>query len=262
MEIYLAGSIKGKFDETITLANEQKFNLEICQFADPALLDSNYKQLLDNYKKSLKKYDGKITTHGSFMDLNPASKDQRIVEITKKRYKKNIEVAKELNASTIVFHSGYNGLVKNSVYKYKFIEKTIDFWKTYIKNFENTGIIAALENTYEEKPEILLEIIKEVNSPNLKYCIDTGHVNINSRIPLDEWIEATGTYLHHMHLHNNNGDFDDHASLKSGTLNFEKMVDTLNKLNLNPNLVLEIFDFKDAMKSFEYIKEIKEKVLI
>ena len=111
-----------------------------------------------------------------------------------------------------------------------------------------------MENTYENSTEVITSAINHVNSKYLKACIDTGHVNINSSLSVYEWIDTLGENLHHMHLHNNFGDFDDHNSLLAGTLDFTKILSHLKASKLSPNLVIEVFNEKPAMESFEFIK--------
>ena len=44
-------------------------------------------------------------------------------------------------------------------------ELTEESRKTFVKQFEYTGITAVLENVQEKTPEFILDIVKEVNSP-------------------------------------------------------------------------------------------------
>ena len=255
MNIFISSSVKENIKDTVTLANELGAGIEVCKFAEPAILDGNFDAVLEEFSDALKDFSGNISLHGTFYDLNPASKDQRIKDITVYRYNQSLKAAKELGAKTVVFHTGFNGMVKLPVYYNTFIENKIIFWKDFIKRFEDEGIIVVLENTYEDEPDIILSIVNNINSPNLKICVDTGHVNINSSSKVEEWVEKIGSKLHHMHLHNNSGRFDEHNSLLNGTIDFDKVIKTLQNNNYNPNLVIEIFKLEAALESFEYIKK-------
>lgn len=254
MNIYISSSIKETIKDTVELANDLNVNIEVARFVEPNLLEEYPNKELDSYSRVFKNFQGMISLHGPFFDLNPASKDAKIVDITATRYIQALNTAKKLNAKTIVFHSGYNGLVKAEAYYDKFIENQIIFWKEFIKRFEDADITVALENTYEDTPEVISSAIKAVNSKYLKACIDTGHVNINSSLQIIEWIDAFGENLHHMHLHNNNSISDEHNSLLSGTINFSEVFKHLEKNNLNPNLVIEILQEKSALESVDFIK--------
>lgn len=259
MNIFISSSIKESINETVELASKLETGIEISKFAEPGILDGNFDAVLTEFSEALRNFSGKISLHGAFYDLNPVSKDQRIVDTTVYRYNQSFKAAKTLGAKTVVFHTGYNGMVKFPVYHELFIANKIIFWKDFIKRFEDENITVALENTYEDKPDVILSIINEVNSPNLKACIDTGHVNINSPVKVKDWIEKMGSSLHHMHLHNNAGCYDEHNSLMQGTIDFDTVIETLKTNNLTPNMTIEIFKFDQAMESLNFLKENNKK---
>jgi len=254
LNIYISSSVRESIKDTVDLANELGANLEICKFADSKILDGNLEAEVKECLEALEGFNGKLSLHGTFFDLNPISKDSRVADITTYRYNQSLNIAKTLNAKTVVFHTGYNGQVKSKIYHDLFVENQILFWTDFIKRFEDAGITAVLENTYENSTEVITSAINHVNSKHLKACIDTGHVNINSSLSVSDWIDALGENLHHMHLHNNFGDFDDHNSLLAGTLDFKKILSHLKASKLSPNLVIEVFNEKPAMESFEFIK--------
>jgi sugar phosphate isomerase/epimerase len=114
--------------------------------------------------------------------------------------------------------------------------------------------MAVIENTSEKTPDILLEIIKKVDSDKLKLCIDTGHVNHKTDMSVEEWIEDEGDSLYYMHLHNNWKVLDDHNSLLNGTINFTEVFKFLKQNNLTPGLSLEISDYDAAMESLNFVR--------
>jgi len=255
LNIFVSSTIKDNFKDVVDLASKIGTNIEISRFIDSNILDNNLDAELNYFSQALRNFQGKVTLHGPFMDLNPASKDSKILQITILRYNQTLKAAKALNTKTIVFHTGYNGLVKSQLYHDKFIEDQITFWQEFIKKFEDNDITIALENTYENTPEVITSIINNVNSKYLKACIDAGHVNINSSMSVTDWINKLGKNLHHMHLHNNFGDADSHNSILSGTLDFKDILDCLEKNNLHPNLIIEIFNEKNSLESIDFIKK-------
>ncbi|MDD3012114.1 MAG: sugar phosphate isomerase/epimerase [Candidatus Gastranaerophilales bacterium] len=256
MNIFISSSIRDNINETVELATKLETGIEVCKFAEPGILDGNFDAVLSEFSDAFKTFAGQINLHGAFYDLNPVSKDPRIRDITIYRYNQSFKAAKVLEAKTVVFHTGYNGMVKFPVYHEMFIENKIIFWKEFIKRFEDENITVVLENTYEDNPDIILSIIDGVNSPNLKFCIDTGHVNINSALEIKDWIEKIGSRLHHMHIHNNSKIYDEHNSLLQGTIDFNTVLETLKNNNLNPDLTVEIFKYELAIESVEFLKEI------
>jgi sugar phosphate isomerase/epimerase len=263
LNIFISSKIKRDFKEAVSIVEKLEANLEICGFADSLILDGEFEETLEHYAGILKNFSGKRALHGTFYDLNPVSKDPKIREITDYRYNQTLHTAEMLGVGTVVFHTCYNDFHSED-YREKFIDRISSFWEKNIKKFENSDITVVLENVYEEDPEFILSILGNVNSPNLKVCIDIGHLNIlpNKTVDINEWISQTGKYLHHMHLHNNSGVFDEHNSLLNGTICVESILSHLKATNLSPNLSLEIFNESHALESYEFVQKFISSVHI
>lgn len=262
MNLFLSSTVYKNFNDVVNLAEEVGCNIEISRFGNLSTLDDNFKNTLKLYKEALQNFDGLISLHGFFFDLNPASADPQIRAVTHKRYNMIFEAAQELEAKTIVFHTSFNPLFKHPVYNKQFMQNYVEFWQNFIPKFERANITAVLENTIENSPAVILEILDAVNSSNLKACIDVGHANINSNKSVEEWICAFGKKLAHMHLHNNYGDQDAHNSILKGTLDFDSIFETLRSNNLSPDLVFEIFKDSEALESIEYFRKSQKSVSV
>ena len=57
--------------------------------------------------------------------------------------------------------------------------------------------------------------------------------------------------LYHMHIHNNFGDDDSHFSITKGSLDCQKIVNTLKHNNLEPIIVFEVFNLNDLKSSLD-----------
>ena len=241
---------KKDFSKVVNLANELGCGVEISRF--PMFLTEEEKQLaIYKTKKSFENFNGELTLHSYFYDLNIASRDPEIERISQLRFQQALDVAIEMNIKTVLFHSGYNAF-KHRDYQTQFSGWSLDFWKDFVKKFEQAGIIAVIENVLEETPEKNLYIIEAVNSQNLKLSLDIGHANVYSNVPIKEWIKSYSKHLYHMHLHNNFGDDDSHFSVLKGSINFEEVLNTLQEENLSPKVVFEIFDEKALRESVDF----------
>ena len=143
---------------------------------------------------ALQEKDLEITFHGPFMDLSPGGVDRRIKEVTRDRFLKTIELARFFKPKTIVFHPGTrNGnLTGMSNSGLKAASRPGGPWSKRPKRW---GLILAIENVFEETPDPLLTLLKEIDSPPFRFCFDTGHHNVFSKVPLPIWIETLGKYL-------------------------------------------------------------------
>ena len=212
-------------------------------------------QTIEILKDETKDFNNRITLHGMFSDVNIASQDCKLREMSVKRCYESFEIGKALKADTILFHSGNKGTKHYGSIK-TFKANFISFYKEFIKEFERNGITAVIENVFESEPEFCIELIEKVNSPNLKLALDAGHVNLYApKTNVCDWIKEYGKNLYHMHIHNNYQKNDDHSNLENGTLNYKEIFKTLNENNQNPTIVLEMFEESDIRKSIKYMEE-------
>jgi sugar phosphate isomerase/epimerase len=255
LDIYISSSVDKNLSYAVNLANSKGLNMEISRFGSMINLNEEFDDRLSFYKSVFKNFEGKLSLHGFFFDLNPSTPDPEVLKITKHRYNQSFKIATELKAKTVVFHSGYNSLIKHPDYNRDFVNFQIDFWNSFIKRFEDEGITVAIENTYEFTPDVLIKIVDTVNSDCLKLCIDTGHTNINSILDNAQWVEKLGSRLHHMHIHNNHGNSDAHSSLINGNIDFDSIFAKISELNLNPNVTLEIFSVGEVLESYDFLQK-------
>lgn len=253
-KLLLSSSVTSNLKDSVKLAEELGLGIEISRFPNFKNIDKNFDEILVELEKPLLNFDGFKTLHGMFFDQSVASIDPEIRAISQKRHKQSLIAAKKIKANIVVFHSGNKGM-KHKVSQDKFKKSSIIFWKEFIKEFEDANITAVIENVLERNPSLILDIISGVNSPNLKASLDTGHANLFSEVKISEWIKTYGKHLHHMHIHNNFGDDDSHNSLTNGTVDFNEIFNTLKELNLNPNIVFEIFKKNDLIESLDYFNK-------
>jgi sugar phosphate isomerase/epimerase len=186
----------------------------------------------------LQERDMEITLHSPFMDLSPGGVDRRIKEVTLHRFLKMMELARFFKPKTIVFHPGYE--------KWKFdgnvglwLESSLRTWRPLVKEAEGMGLILAIENVFEETPDPLAMLLKEIDSPVFGFCFDTGHHHVFSKVSLPIWIETLGKYLKEVHLHDNHGERDDHLPVGEGDFDFDEFFHLLSQAELDPLLTIE-----------------------
>lgn len=244
----------------VETANELRTGLEISRFGKLREIDDDFDNTLNMYKDAIKNLEGNLTLHGFFSNLCVCSKDPLIKGASIKRYYQSFEIAAELGAKTVIFHTCFNNLLQQKQYRENFFLSNIEFFREFIPHFEHEGIIATIENVHEPDNELIRNIIAAINSPNLKATVDIGHCNIHSKITVSDWIKDYGIMLHHMHFHNNFKDEDAHASLKKGSLDIRPILETLKNIQLFPQITFEIFNREDLFESVEYFREIEKEI--
>lgn len=249
--ILISSSAKDTIKDSIDLAKIINTGIEISRMPFYKQKDTTTQEVINTLKQDLEDFNNRISVHALFSDVNIGSKDPIIREISQMRFQQSLEVAKNIGADTVLFHTGNKGTLHYDSQK-SFKKKFIAFFKEFIKDFEKAGITAVIENVFETTPDYCLELYEGINSPNLKLALDTGHVNLYAqKTNVCDWIKAYGPKLYHLHIHNNFQQNDDHSNLANGTLNFEEIFETIEEMNINPSFVLEMFTEEDILKSLD-----------
>lgn len=254
-KVLISSTISKDLRQSVSIAKELKLGIELSRIPNVINNKRPFNDVVKEMKDIFFNFKGEKSVHGLFFDLSVASIDDDIREISIKRYLQSLEIAKAINAKTVVFHTGCEATIKHKGFQEAYSKDSIKFWKNYITAFENSKITAVQENVSENTYEPILKVVNAINSPFLKASLDVGHVNIHSDKPLSNWLHGYGDKLHHIHLHNNYKDDDSHLSLLKGTIDFDEFFKTIDKLNINPLLVLEIFTEKDLYESVDYLRK-------
>ncbi|MBM4128894.1 MAG: sugar phosphate isomerase/epimerase [Nitrospira sp.] len=237
-----------KIEQYLHFLKGNLINLEI--YLSSEQLDNIKETDISKLKKKLD-YHPSLTIHAPFMDLSPGAVDTKVRDITIKRFSHLFELVKTLDPATIVFHSGYE--------KWKYaqrvdiwLEGSLITWKTLLPKAVDLGIKIAIENIFEDEPTNLRLLMEAMVSGHFGICFDTGHFNLFSKAPLEEWLEQLKPYIIELHLHDNRGDADTHSAIGDGTFDFDKLFSMLKDKNLI--YTIEAHTPEDVMKSIERLR--------
>ncbi len=214
--------------------------VEVGDFADPDVLEGDWQRRLEELRPRLEALPGPRALHGPRSDLNPGLRDRGLVAFCRERYRRALEVAAALGASVAVFHTGFNPLIRAPGFERRWLQRSADFWRGLGEEASPFGITVLLENVWEPQPQILRDLVDAVDLPTVRACLDIGHANIYSRQPAGEWLSALGDRVVYVHLHNNDGRMDTHASLERGTVDYARILPLLLLSPQPPALVLEV----------------------
>lgn len=242
--------------EAVELALAYDLGIEVMAFAYPDVLDSDWLELRDEYKRILAPIKGDITLHGPFMDMVSGSPDERINSVCNARYCSAIRIARELGARNVVFHANFIGTLHNNFYREGWHERNVRFWIPLAEYAGTHGVTIALENMWEFDPTIIGDLIREVNHPHLKACFDVGHASLfsDSQYDLDDWLNVMQPHIVEYHMNNNNGIIDEHYAFdwEHGKLNYHALLPKLRATAPDATMVLEMYEVAFMRDSLHY----------
>jgi len=199
----------------------------------------------------------RITFHAPFMDLRPGAVDDRIRQVTMDRLRQVFNMAPLFSPVRIVCHASFDARYYCSQEEV-WLEKSRRTWCECLSWARDVKTRIVLENVYEDSPVMLSKLLSllPAGAP-VGLCFDTGHFNVFSRAPLEEWIDAVGSSIEHLHLHDNDGTMDAHAPVGEGTFPFEHFFALLDKYGIAPTVTLEPHSEETLWRSIDNLSSMK-----
>jgi len=131
---------------------------------------------------------------------------------------------------------------------------SVEALKEIVLKAEDLGVKIALENLIEKEERRfgsrisdLIEIIKDVGSPYMGICLDTGHINLipDPNVNLESEIIQAGKHLWTLHVHDNDGLEDRHWPPGDGNINWRHVIRGLRKVNYQGVFMMEVQEGED-----------------
>lgn len=239
-------------DEMREIIEQTGAGIESIEFSISDNLD-NLEESIRNYRKRLKDMNCPgLTLHGPFMNLDPAAFDSEVRKITGMRFHQTYIAGQELGAKKIVYHTCMNPYVH---YLQGWAERVAEFFGEFLE--EHKGLEIVMENVFDPQIEPVLDVYKILGEkyPNFHLCFDMGHAHCYSKIPVLEWTEKLAPYVTHVHVHDNCGDRDSHASLGAGNIPYKKVMGLLPETE-ERTWTVECCTKEDVLRTFHVLKNI------
>jgi sugar phosphate isomerase/epimerase len=174
-----------------------------------------------------------------------------------------IQVAAQLKIQLLNFH--YNARLGR-------VGAKEESRNTFVKNFTNSmreltqfGTQLNVELMLENPPpqgiyplegiDYFAQVIDSV--PKLRFHFDVAHAYIEAGMKgVQQYLDAFGDKLVHVHLHDNHGKQDEHLPLGQGKIDFRKVVKALKEIDYCRTITFEVFTSRtDAVRSREMFKK-------
>ena len=228
------------------LAKKWGLKLEISEFCTARNMDDQFDEVGPSVEEKLRFAPAKVL-HAPFNELSPCAIDPKARALAKSRYLQAVDLAKRYGADKVVIHGGYNPWIYYPVW---YTEQSVHFWKELVKVIPQ-GVTLCLENVLEEEPGMLLDIVRNVDDPRVRMCLDIGHANSYSRVSPMGWLERCAPFISHFHIHNNDGSWDTHSHLNEGTIPMKELLEKACTLCKDATFTLELTDCESSLNWME-----------
>lgn len=226
------GVLLERFDELLG----KNINPEV--LLDGDALDNATPYDLSRIRESFGAKGLSITIHGPYLEINPGAADEDMRLKTVERYRKVFKAASYLKPINIVLHAGYHPRKYHGDASL-WLAQSMKTWPEFVAEAERLGVTIAVENIFERSPETLVTLVETIDSPNLRLCLDSGHLSAFARGDMDEWVSALGPYLAEVHLHDNTGNADEHLPIGEGSIDFGRLITLIEKYAPDPVYTIE-----------------------
>lgn len=241
-------------ERTAELAKANGLGLELAEFCISENMDNQFEAVLPHVLKNAESTPDK-TLHAPFNELFPMAIEPLLVELTYQRYEQSLEYCRRFGASKMIVHANY---VPELYYPVWFVNRHIDFWKRFLSEHDD-DIEICVENVMEEDPELILGILRGVDDPRLRMCLDVGHANLTPIAPAD-WLKACAPYISHYHIHNNFGVpeggrrnmGDRHLSPGNGIIDMKALLTLAKDLTPEATAAIESYELEESV---QWLKE-------
>ncbi len=241
--------------DAISLAREYGVGLEINHTCiSQALDEDNRKKLLGSIRSDAAlcgiKDPAGLFLHGPFTEIHPSAIDHMARELAMRRLNEAYDVARALGINRMVVHTGWLPFI---YFKEWYVKKGAQFWEEFMHD-KPADFSIYIENVLEDEPYMLLELVKNIENPAIRLCLDIGHANAmtSAEIPVTKWIEHLNQRIGHFHLHNNDGRSDSHGAFCEGSMDMKEIFGRISDFCAEDTTFT--IEARDASSCLEWLK--------
>ena len=192
-------------------------------------------------------YDMHYQVHAPLSDVNIGSVHEPMRQAALNEVMQTIVACHKLEIPLVTVHPGF---VKGVAFldKRRAVEKTRESVRAlaeFSKRYSVEIVVENLPANMNATCSTASELIEVLEGTDVRVCFDMGHANTASQI--DELLELVGRFGN-VHLHNNDGQWDQHNKVDDGSADIRKVVSVL-KSSYGGNMIIESTDLQTGAES-------------
>lgn len=228
------------------LARQHGFGLEIDEFCTAMNFDTDFDQWVALARKALSASNSLIL-HAPFSELSPCAVDPLVRRVTRHRLDQALDLCKSYGIRRMVVHTGF---IPRTYFPVWFVEQASGFFRSFLDSCPSDFELL-IENVLDPDPQPILDMVQAIGDPRAGVCLDVGHANVASGLPLSHWLDVLGPVIRHYHVHDNDGRNDLHLVPGQGNLGFPGLFDALCAAAPEATLTFECTDAAGCINLLE-----------
>ncbi|PKK86408.1 MAG: hypothetical protein CVT48_01320 [Thermoplasmata archaeon HGW-Thermoplasmata-1] len=227
------------------------------------LADANFlpERIGNTIEDTLSPFGLRIQLHAPMSDINIASLNPRMRELSIGIVIETMELARRIEASAVTFHPGsLSPMGKFS------LERVIDLNRDAVSRISSAADDLGVKIALENMPNLWVTICKEpreleeaIGGSSSGFCFDIGHSNSTSGPRSFLESDFLMSRLANMHLHDNNGDGDPHMAIGEGGIDFDSAIKKILGCGYRGNFVIEARDLESGVRGKAKLGALLEK---
>jgi sugar phosphate isomerase/epimerase len=229
-------------------------NLE--DLMNPGYLNQDHQEDVAFIRKSIS--GRRIIMDGPYIDLNMGSPEPACRTLAQTKVRAAISYAVQCGAEEIVFLSTFLPFIGVDFYERQWVDISIESWSSLFEGLplQENKLQISLGNAFEFTPDNLVKIVDAIACPDFGLAFDVGHCLAWGKLDAVKWYQRIRDHCRVIYLHSNEGDADKHASIRSGSMFQEAVLDRLLGLVREDSiLILKYFDKAGLGDDIAYLRD-------
>jgi len=201
----------------------------------------------DDVRYGRESFDMRFQVHAPLSDVNIGSVHEPMRVAAVDEIKQAIMMCRQLEIPLVTIHPGFvQGIA--FLNKAKALEKTKESVKeiaAYAIDQSVTVVVENLPTNINATCTHADELLEAIEGSGLGICFDMGHANTAGQ--MDEMLRLVDRFKN-VHLHNNDGQWDQHNRVDEGSASLSKVVSVLKK-SYRGNIIIESTDLESGEQS-------------
>lgn len=233
-------------DDAARLARDHRLGLELDDFCTAMNMDTGFDRW-DARTRDFLAHSDRFILHAPFAELHPCAIDPMVRQVAMHRFRQTAELCGRYGIRRMVVHTGF---VPNVYFPVWFVEQSAQFFREFLAGCSEDFRIM-IENVMDPDPQPIIDMVSAIGDDRAGICLDVGHANAVSRIPVGEWLRILSPKLTHLHIHDNDGSWDTHFIPGDGNLGFPKLFDDILAAAPEATLTCECIDAAGCVRRLQ-----------